>query len=199
MKVKFIGGSKSSFAKLAIGTALLLVGFLIGVFTVFAFAVRSQPSPEELEAILLQDSIKYIAAEQERLQTDCNELNTIIRVFIEQDVRPMLSSYQPGGDWYKDIDPDMRKRMEKLRYDYSSCGRLYSEAQRIKWEGLKKFGYTTALETELTVLNTLIGFEFCDVHDVKCMDQGFFDLKDAVSKIETRLVASDAQTQMGPN
>jgi hypothetical protein len=43
----------------------------------------------------------------------------------------------------------------------------------------------------LTPFISLIRFEFCDIRDAECMDQGFSDLKDAVSKIETRLASTD--------
>jgi hypothetical protein len=115
----------------------------------------------------------------------------MIRVFLDQDLRPVLNSYQSGENWYKRMTPDMRKRIEKLQNDYASCGRLYSEAQRVKWQGLNQFGNIMALETELIVLLTLIRFEFCDIRDAECMDKGLSDLKDAVSKIETRLASTD--------
>lgn len=189
MKFKLFEAKTMPFAKLALGAALLFVGIVIGVLTVFVIAVLNKPSPEELKSILLQDAVKYITAEQKSLGIECNELNTAIRTYLEQDLRPILNSYQSGENWYKGIDADMRKRMSKLRYDYSSCGRLYSEAKRVNWDGLERFGYSSALEYELAVLNTLIGFEFCDVHDAKCLAQGFIDLEDAVTKIETSLKA----------
>lgn len=191
MKVKFFDAKTMPFAKLALGTALLFVGIVIGVLAVFAVAVLNKPSPEGLKEVLLQDAVKYITAEQKSLGIECNELNKTIRAYLEQDLRPVLNSYQSGENWYKGIDADMRKRMSKLRYDYSSCGRLFSEAKRVNWDGLEKFGYSSALEYELAVLNTLIGFEFCDVNDAKCLGKSFIDLEDAVTKIEIILTPTE--------
>lgn len=47
------------------------------------------------------------------------------------------------------------------------------EAQRVKWEGLKGFKFSVGFQSNLMVLNTLIGFEWCDEHDAKCLDQNF--------------------------
>lgn len=187
MKVKLVDDEKTWFTKLAIGTAVLLVGIVIGVVAVFAYLILNQPSREELEASMLQESVKYITTEQQRLGVNCNEFNTTIRDFLEKDIKPVLDVHQPGRNWYKDINADVRKRMDSQISNYAACGRLYSEAQRVKWDGLKGFEFTVSFQSSLMVLNTLIGFEFCDVHDAKCLDQGFRDLQDAVTEIENHL------------
>lgn len=187
MKAKFFNNKKPWFAKLAIGTTLLLVGVVIGVVAVLAYIILNQPSREEIEASMVQESIKYITTEQQRLGINCNAFNATIRDFLEKDIKPILKIHQPGRNWYKDISADAQKRMDSFISNYSSCGRLYSEAQRIKWDGLKGFKFTVAFQSRLMVLNTLIGFEWCDEHDGKCLDQKFLDLRDTVTKIETHL------------
>jgi hypothetical protein len=185
--VRFVGDKKTWLPKLGIGMALVLAGIVIGVIGVFAIAVLNQPTQQELEAIRLQDSVEYITTEQKRLGANCNESRTAIRDFLERDVKPVMKAHQPGRNWYEDINADVRKRTEKLRYQYAACERLYAEAQRAKWDGLREFGFTAGLETELIILNTLLRFEFCDTRDAECLDQDFLDLQDAVTKIETRL------------
>ena len=175
------------------GASLVLIGVVIGVIGVFAIAARNQPSPEELEAIRLQDTVDYIKIEQERLGVNCNELSMTMRDFLEKDIKPVLIAHQFSQNWYEDIDSDVRNRMGVLRDNYFACGRLYRAAQHGKWDGLNGVEFTVELDRDVIVLNTLIRFEFCDVHDAKCLDQGFRDLHDAVSKIETRLALADTK------
>ena len=80
--------------------------------------------------------------------------------------------------------------MDELRDNYFACGRLYRAAKNVKWDGLNGLEYTIELDREIAVLNTLVGIEFCNEHDAMCLDQGFRDLQDAVTKIETRLAQS---------
>lgn len=182
-----VNGKNPWFAKLAFGTALLLVGIVVGVVAVLAYIILNQPSREEIEADMRQESIKYITSEQQRLGINCSEFNITIRNLLEKDIKPVFKIHQPGRNWYKDISSDLRKRMDSQLSNYSSCGRLYSEAQRVKWDGLKGFEFTVGFQSNLMVLNTLIGHEWCDEHDAKCLDQKFLDLRDAVRKIETYL------------
>ena len=185
--MKFVDDKRTWLTKLGIGTALVLVGVVIAVVGVVAILILNQPSREELEATMRQESVDYIKSEQVRLGINCNDLGTTIGGFLEKDIKPVLNVHQAGRNWYKDINADVRKRIEKLRYNYSDCGRLYSQAQHASWDGLNGFKYTLGLEAQLAVLNALIRFEFCDVHDAKCLDQGFRELHDAVTKIEARL------------
>jgi len=187
MNAKIVDEQKTRFTKLAIGTVLLLVGVVIGVVAVFAFLLLNQSSREEIEASMLQESVKYITTEQQRLGINCSEFNTIIRDLLEKDIKPVLNAHQPGRNWYKDINADVRKRMDSQISNYAACGRLYSEAQRVKWDGLKGFEFTVNFQSSLMVLNTLIGYELCDVQDASCLDQRFLDVQDAVTKTENHL------------
>lgn len=187
MKAKFVNDKKSWFTKLTIGTTMLLVGIVIGVVAVFAFLLLNQPSREEMEARMLQDAVKYITTEQQRLGINCSEFNTTVRDFLAKDIKPVLNAHQPGRNWYKDINADMLKRLESLKSNYGACGTLYSEAQRVKWNGLKGFEFTVSFQSSLMVLNALIGYEFCDGRDASCLDQRFRLVQDAVTKIENHL------------
>lgn len=193
MKEECLEERRRLLPSLKVSTVLILVGVVIGVVGVFVIGILSEPTTEELEAIKLQDTANYINAEQGRLGINCNELNSTIRNFLEKHVTPILDVHQPGRNWYKDINADMREQVKKLRYSYSDCERLYSQAQQAGWDGLQGFKYTPGLETQLAILNTLIRYEFCGAHDVKCLDEGFRDLQEAATKIETALVMADAK------
>lgn len=185
--------NKSWFVKSVMGIALLLIGIVIGVVAVLAYIILSQPSREEIEASIVQESIKYITTEQQRLGIDCNAFNATIQDFLEKEIKPVLKTHQPGRNWYKDISEDARTRMNKYVSNFTSCEMLYSDAKRVKWDGLKGFGLTVGLRTSLMVLNILIRHEWCDEHDAKCLDQKFYDLRDVVRKIDAHLIQNHGQ------
>lgn len=178
-----------------IGITLLLLGIVIGVVAVLAFIILNQPSREEIEASMVQESIKYITTEQQRLGIDCNTFNTTIRDFLEKEIKPVLKIHQPGRNWYKDISEDDRTRMNKYVSNFTSCEMLYCDAKRVKWDGLKGFGSTVGLLRNLMVLNILIRHEWCEDYDAKCLDQEFHDLRDIVRKIDAHLAQNHGQTK----
>lgn len=190
MIVEFVAIKRKWIAKLGLGTVLVLAGVVVGILGVLVIASLVKPDLKEVEAIKQQYTIEYIKSEQKRLGIDCGALNATTRSFLENNIKPILSASQSSRNWYKDIHADVRNLMDGLRDNYFACGRLYRAAQNVKWDGLNGLKYTIELDREITVLNTLVGIEFCNEHDVMCLDQGFRDLRDAVTKIETRLAES---------
>ncbi len=85
--------------------------------------------------------------------------------------------------------------MNRYVSNFTSCEMLYSDAKRVKWDGLKSFGLTVGLRKNLMVLNISIRHEWCDEYDAKCLDQEFHDLRDIVRKIDAHLTQNHGQTK----
>lgn len=185
INMKFFQSDKRLLAKLGIGAVLVLAGVVIGVAGLLVVAVRHQPDQKELEAVRLQDTVKYIQTEQAHLGIDCHALRKTLQDFLENDIHPALKARQPGRDWNKYISPDVRERMGEVRDYYFACGRLYRAAQNAQWDGLKDIEFAVGLDREIITLNTLIRFgEFGEECDATCLDGNYRELQDAVKKIE---------------
>jgi hypothetical protein len=191
MKARFVDGKKGGLAELGRGAALVILGILVGVIAVFTIAIRNQPSPDELEAIRLQYTVDYIESEQARLGFKCSNLRTTIQQFLEKDIGPILEAHQPGRHWNRDINENIRNRMEAVRTYYLACGRLYREAQLAKWDGLKELDFAVELDRDITLIDMLVAIDFCEGNDAACRDENSRKLHDAVIRIESRLGRSN--------
>ena len=179
---------KKLLAKLGMGALLVFAGIVIGAIGILVALFLNQPDQEELEAVLLRDTVEYIQGEQARIGFDCSLLARGIKDFLNNDLRPVLDTRQHGQDWNQQVSADVRERMGTLRDRYFVCGRLYHTAQNGKWNGMKDLGFAVELDRDIIVLNTLIRFgEFGGECDAACLDGNFRELREAFDRIEARL------------
>lgn len=184
----FVENKRSPFAKYGVAITLVLIGVVSGIVITLALIVRDRPDPKSLEEVSKQYVIEYTKKEQARLGVNCSALKTTIKGFLEKDIRPVLSARQPGEDWNQHINTDARKRMGDIRDYYFACGRLYSAAKSVKWDGMKDLDFSVELDREIIMLNTLLGFgEFSEQCNAACLDQNYRELQEAFKKIEDRL------------
>lgn len=187
----FIHSSKKLLINLGKSTSLVLAGITITLIGIVMILVLNQPDQNDLNKIKLQYTVKYIQSEQARLGVDCHTLRKTLGGFLVRDIHPVLQSHQSGQDWIASISQDTIKRMEGVRNDYFSCGILYRAAQSVQWDEFKDVDFTTKLDNEISILNTLVRFgEFGKKCDVTCLDQNFHELQNTVDAIERRLSGS---------
>lgn len=189
--MSFVERKRGWFNKIGIGVLLVLVGILIGLVGIAALVVLNKPTPEELEALRLQDTITLITSEQTRIGFDCGEIGSEMHDFLETEIRPFLNARQPGMGWSMNVSEEMRGRIGKMMDLYFACGRLYRVAQTGNWGGLDDIGFSIELDKEVILVDTLIGYggyggpgEACDAI---CLDGKFQLLEGAVNQIEDRL------------
>lgn len=179
---------KNLLAKYGIAITLVLIGVVGGIAITLVLLVLDRPDPKSLEEVRKQYVIDYTKKEQTRLGIDCGALKTSLRGFLEKDIRPVLNARQPAQDWNQYVSAEVRKRMGDMRDYYFACGRLYSAARSVKWDGMKDLGFSVELDRDIIVLNTFLGFGgFGEQCNAACLDQNFRELQEAFKKIEDRL------------
>lgn len=188
LDMRLMNSEKKSLGKFAWGAVFIFSGVVIGIIGIFIIALSRQPDINEIKEDRLQYTIKYIKSEQESLGIDCHSLKKNIQDFMADEIQPVLKAHRNSQGLNSNFSQGAQKRMEQIRDSYFACGRLYRTAQNVQWDGFKDVDFTVKLDTEIILLNVLIGYgEVGKSCDGICPDGNYNSIEIAVEKIEGQL------------
>ena len=163
-----------------------MLSALVAVFvTLLAIYVFSQwygnprRSVEDARNEYIRD---YSKRQQVAAGKNCTDLASELKIFLKQDVAPILASRKQGENW--STDKNVQERFDAIRDHLLMCRSLYLEGKNGRLNDLTNVGFAVQIDQDFVTLGMLLKYgapsQKCDPH---CVDAHFLELEKRYKKI----------------